>query len=106
MDVMTPEQRSRCMSNIKGKDTRPEMVVRRLIHAMGYRYRLHDKRLPGRPDIVLPRLRKVIEVRGCFWHRHTCGLGYTPKNRRKWWVEKLEGNRRRDEANEAMLREQ
>lgn len=102
-DVMTPQQRSRCMARIKGKNTAPEMLVRRLVHAMGYRYKLHDRKLPGTPDLVFPRLGKIIEVRGCFWHHHDCGLGYTPKNRRTFWTKKLRDNQARDLRNEAAL---
>ena len=72
MDVLTREQRSRNMAAIRGKDTGPERTIRRLLHTMGYRYVLHDRRLPGRPDLVFPRRRKVIFVHGCFWHMHEC----------------------------------
>ena len=97
MDIVSPEKRSRMMAGIKGKNTRPEMLVRRLVHGMGFRYRLHRKDLPGSPDLVLPRLRKVIFVHGCFWHRHPgCGLAYTPKSNTQFWLEKLEANTRRD----------
>lgn len=97
MDIVSPEKRSRMMAGIKGKNTRPEMLVRRLVHGMGFRYRLHRKDLPGSPDLVFPRLRKVIFVHGCFWHRHPgCGLAYTPKSNTQFWLEKLEANTRRD----------
>ena len=105
-DTLTATERSDRMSRIRGKDTKPELVVRRLIHAMGYRYRLHRRDLPGAPDIVFARLRKVIFVHGCFWHRHPdsrCRLARLPKSRVDFWREKLEGNRRRDEENEARL---
>ncbi len=95
------------MALVRGKDTKPEMVVRRLVHGMGYRFRLHRKDLPGKPDIVLPRLRKAIEVRGCFWHRHTdpaCTRARIPKTRQDFWIPKLEGNAARDAANEEALR--
>jgi DNA mismatch endonuclease (patch repair protein) len=95
------------MSRIRGKDTKPELVVRRLLHGMGYRYRLHRRDLPGAPDIVFIRRRKVIFVHGCFWHRHPdsrCPLARLPKSRLEFWRAKLEGNRRRDEENEARLR--
>jgi DNA mismatch endonuclease, patch repair protein len=94
------------MSRIRGKDTKPEVVVRRLIHGMGYRYRLHRRDLPGTPDIVFSRTRKVIFVHGCFWHRHPdsrCRLARLPKSKLDFWQNKLEGNRRRDEENEAHL---
>lgn len=96
-DVLTPEQRRRCMSRIRGTDTKPEMLVRRLVHAMGYRFRLHRRDLPGKPDIVLPRHRKVILVHGCFWHRHSCKLGRPqPKHNARFWNQKLDANVARD----------
>lgn len=85
------------MARVRSKDTKPEMQVRRLVHAMGYRYRLHDRKLPGHPDLVFKGLRKVIFVHGCFWHRHEgCGLARLPKSRLDFWLPKLEGNRLRD----------
>lgn len=97
MDIVSPEKRSRMMAGIKGKNTKPEMVVRRLVHGMGFRFRLHRKDLPGSPDLVFPRLRKVIFVHGCFWHRHPgCRLAYTPKSNTQFWTDKLEANMRRD----------
>lgn len=85
------------MAGIKGKNTRPEMAVRKLAHAMGFRFRLHRKSLPGSPDLVFPRLRRVIFVHGCFWHRHPgCRLAYTPKSNTKFWLDKFEGNMQRD----------
>ena len=100
--------RSAQMARVRGKDTKPEMVVRRLVHAMGYRYRLHRKDLPGKPDLVFPRLRKIIQVHGCFWHQHpdpACRRARIPKSRREFWGPKLEGNARRDIENERALRE-
>ena len=97
MDTLTPERRSWNMSRIRGRDTRPERLVRSLLHRMGYRFRLHRKDLPGRPDIVLPRYRTVILVHGCYWHRHpACRLAYTPKSNREFWEEKFSENVRRD----------
>ena len=97
MDIVSPEKRSQMMAGIRGKNTRPEMLVRRLVHGMGFRYRLHRKDLPGSPDLVFPRLRKVIFVHGCFWHRHPgCKFAYTPKSNKQFWLEKLEANTRRD----------
>ena len=94
------------MSGIRGKNTKPEMVVRRFLHRMGFRFRLHRRDLPGRPDIVLPRYRTVVEVRGCFWHRHDgCPFAYTPKSNREFWETKLNGNRDRDRRNLRELRE-
>ena len=99
-DVLSPIARSERMSRVRAKDTKPEMTVRRLVYRMGYRYRLHDKRLPGRPDLVFSGRRKVIFVHGCFWHRHpdpACKLTRMPKSRVDFWGPKLEGNRERDE---------
>lgn len=97
MDMVSPEKRSRMMAGIKGKNTKPEIVVRKIVHAMGFRFRLHRKDLPGSPDLVFPRLRRVIFVHGCFWHRHPgCKFAYTPKSNTQFWLEKLEGNTQRD----------
>lgn len=101
-----PESRRRNMQAIRGKDTKPELVVRRLLHGMGYRYRLHDRRLPGTPDLVFPSRKAVVEVRGCFWHRHGdpgCPNSKLPATRREWWEAKLEGNVARDARNVAAL---
>lgn len=87
------------MSRIRAKDTKPEMVVRSLVHRAGYRFRLHRRDLPGKPDLVFPRLRKAIFVHGCFWHQHPrCIDGRMPRSNPAYWVEKLAGNRRRDRA--------
>ncbi|MDQ3386844.1 MAG: very short patch repair endonuclease [Actinomycetota bacterium] len=94
------------MSRVRSKDTKPEMRVRRLIHAMGYRYRLHYRNLPGSPDIVFPERSKVIFVHGCFWHRHeNCRRNRTPKSSREFWSSKLERNRVRDLTNQSRLQE-
>lgn len=93
--------KSERMGRVRGRDTKPEMVVRRLVHAMGYRYRLYAKDLPGRPDIVFRKRRRAIFVHGCFWHRHAdpaCPLARLPKSRLDFWLPKLEGNRERDAA--------
>lgn len=103
MDIVTPEVRSRMMAGIRGKDTRPELIVRSMVHRMGLRFRLHVKGLPGRPDLVLKRHRTVILVHGCFWHRHTCGLAATPKTRPNFWANKFDANVRRDAANKLAL---
>jgi DNA mismatch endonuclease (patch repair protein) len=96
-DVHTPDQRSRNMRAIKGKNSKPEMRVRSLIHRMGYRYRLHCKELPGRPDLVFPCRKKVIFVHGCFWHQHPgCRYATRPKTREAFWAEKLKENADRD----------
>ena len=95
-DVLTPEQRSRCMSRIRSRDTKPEILIRRGLFARGYRYRLHDRKLPGRPDIVFPGRRALIMIHGCFWHAHGCHLSATPATRREFWENKLRENRERD----------
>ncbi len=103
-DRISPEARSENMSRIRNADTGPEMTVRRLVFAMGYRYRLHRRDLPGCPDLVFPAKRKAVFVHGCFWHRHQgCKYGYTPKSRVDFWISKLEGNRARDNKNLAEL---
>ena len=94
-----PEARRAIMRAVKGKDTKPEMAVRRMVHGLGYRYRLHRKDLPGKPDLAFGPRKKVILVHGCFWHRHSdpaCRLARLPKSRLDFWLPKLEGNRRRD----------
>jgi DNA mismatch endonuclease (patch repair protein) len=95
-DVYPREVRSRVMRSITKKDTLPEIAVRRLLHGMGYRFRLHQKKLPGCPDIVLAKHRTVILVHGCFWHQHSCKLGRPPKSNLSYWIPKLERNRNRD----------
>jgi DNA mismatch endonuclease, patch repair protein len=106
MDTMSPEDRSRRMAQVRSRDTKPEMMVRRLTHSLGYRYRLHDCDLPGRPDMVFRSRRKVIFVHGCFWHRHHCSLGdRLPKSRLEFWQPKLDENRRRDARVLRALRE-
>jgi len=100
VDTLTVAERSRIMGRVRSKDTKPEMLVRRLTHGLGYRYRLHDKKLPGCPDLVFRVRRKVIFVHGCFWHRHrNCALARLPKSRRDFWTPKLNANRKRDERN-------
>lgn len=96
VDVLTPEQRQLNMSRIRGRDTKPEMTIRRGLHARGLRYRLHDKSLPGRPDLVFPRFRVAVFVHGCFWHAHECGLFRLPATRQEFWQKKLGGNVARD----------
>lgn len=105
MDTLSKTERSERMSRVKGRDTTPEIVVRRLVHGLGYRYRLHARELPGKPDIVLRPRRKAIFVHGCFWHRHAnCPLARLPKSRHDFWIPKLEGNRERDARNMKALR--
>ena len=103
-DTLTPSQRSRCMAAIRSTNTSPELIVRRLVHRMGYRFRLHRRDLPGRPDIVFPSRRKVIFVNGCFWHAHGCRIGRPPKSRLEFWEPKLALTRSRDRRNKAKLR--
>ena len=104
MDNRTAEQRRRIMQAVKRRDTGPEMIVRRLLYRMGYRYRLHRKDLPGKPDIAFLSRRKAIFVHGCFWHGHDCPRGRLPKSRLDYWQPKLDGNRERDRRTEAELR--
>jgi DNA mismatch endonuclease (patch repair protein) len=97
MDTLTPEARSERMSRIRATNTKPEMTVRRLVHRLGYRYRLHGSDLPGKPDLIFSSRRKVIFVHGCFWHRHSgCELARMPKSRIEFWQAKLAGNKARD----------
>jgi DNA mismatch endonuclease (patch repair protein) len=104
MDILTREQRSALMGRIRGRDTGPELSVRRVLSALGYRYRLHRATLPGRPDIVFKSRQAVIFIHGCFWHRHHCGLAYSPKTRRQFWERKFKGNVARDRAVQRALR--
>ncbi|WP_397451817.1 very short patch repair endonuclease [Pseudomonas sp. NA-150] len=100
MDVVDPATRSKMMAAIRGSNTRPELLVRRFLHAHGYRFRIHRKDLPGKPDIVLPKLRTCIFVHGCFWHRHLgCRYATTPKTRQEFWDEKFLRNVARDAEN-------
>lgn len=103
-DVHTPEQRSRNMAAIRGQNTKPEVRVRSALHALGYRFRLHKKNLPGKPDIVLPKHRLAIFVHGCFWHTHDCRWGTViPKTRPEFWAEKRAGTVQRDERKKQEL---
>jgi DNA mismatch endonuclease, patch repair protein len=95
-DTRTKKQRSRIMKSVGARDTGPELTVRRRLHRLGYRYRLHRRDLPGNPDIVFPGRRKVIFVHGCFWHGHDCAKGKLPKSRTEYWTAKIKGNRERD----------
>lgn len=106
-DVHSKTVRSFNMSQIKGKNTKPELIVRKFLFAHGYRFRLNDKRLPGKPDIVLPKYRTAIFVHGCFWHGHDgCKYFVVPKTRTEWWNEKIEKNKKRDIVNVQKLKEQ
>ncbi len=106
VDTLSPQARSERMGRIRGKDSEAELFVRGLVHQMGFRFRLHRRDLPGCPDLVFPRLKRVIFVHGCFWHRHPspdCRLARMPKSRLDFWTAKLEGNRARDLRNQAAL---
>lgn len=104
-DVLTIEQRRKCMAAITGKNTMPEIIVRKLIHAMGLRYRLYDRKLPGKPDLVFQRHRKVIFVHGCFWHRHSCKYGQPiPKTRTDFWMKKFSDNVKRDKNVQSQIK--
>lgn len=106
MDIVSEEQRSWNMSRIKGKNTKPELVVRSLLHRMGYRFRIHRKDLPGKPDIVLPKYNTVIFVNGCFWHRHEgCKYAYMPKSRVEFWEKKFKGTVERDKIKQQQLKD-
>lgn len=106
VDTVSPEVRSRIMARVRSKGMKPEMKVRRLLHGLGYRYRLHRSDLPGRPDLVFPSRRKVVFVNGCFWHYHPgCDRVRIPATNRDYWVGKLERNRARDERNLSLLEE-
>ena len=97
MDSLSPAERSSIMARVRSKNSRPELLVRKVVFGLGYRYRLHAKELPGRPDLVFRKRGKVIFVHGCFWHRHAgCSLARLPKSRLDFWLPKLEGNRKRD----------
>jgi DNA mismatch endonuclease (patch repair protein) len=105
-DTLTPSQRSERMSLVRAKDTKPEMNARRAAHRLGYRFRLHRRDLPGKPDMVFPRLRKIVLVHGCFWHQHEgCGGGRMPKSRPEFWQPKLARNVERDGEVRAALEE-
>lgn len=102
-DRMTPEQRHRCMSNIRSKNTKPEMVVKKFLFAQGFRYRANDRRLPGTPDIVLRKYRTVIFVNGCFWHGHNCDIFKMPQTNEEFWKKKIDRNKERDKRNHNLL---
>lgn len=105
MDTLSKVERSERMSRVRSKDSTPELRLRHLIHGMGFRYRLHAKDLPGKPDMVFPARNAVIFMHGCFWHRHArCRLARLPKSRVAFWSDKLEGNRLRDQRNRRKLR--
>ncbi|HOW46466.1 MAG TPA: very short patch repair endonuclease [Rubrivivax sp.] len=103
-DTISSKRRSALMSRIRSKDTQPELAVRRLLHSFGYRYVLHDSRLPGKPDLVFPSRGKVIFVHGCFWHGHTCAKASKPKSNADYWLAKIAGNKARDRQHNRALR--
>ena len=106
-DTVSSATRSRIMSKIKSKDTKPEILVRRLLHGLGYRYRLHRTDLPGRPDLVFPSRRKIVFVNGCFWHNHRrCVKSHIPADNREYWLSKLIRTRERDERNLSLLKQE
>ena len=105
-DIVSPAVRSRMMSGIRGRDTGPELVIRSGLHRRGFRFRLHDRKLAGKPDLVFPKYRAVIFVNGCFWHGHDCHLFKWPQTRKAFWKAKITANRKRDAANSATLRAQ
>ena len=104
MDIVSKKIRSEIMSKIRAKNTKPELLVRKYLYSKGYRYRLHDKRLPGCPDVVLRKYRLAIQVRGCFWHGHKCKLGGLPKTNRSFWKNKIKNNKARDRKNDRKLK--
>ena len=104
MDIVSKRKRSEMMSNIRGKNTRPELLVRKYLTAKGIRYHLHQRKLPGSPDIVNERKKFIIQVRGCFWHAHKCNLFKLPKTNRKFWKTKLSLNKERDKKNDRKIR--
>lgn len=103
MDKLSPAVRSRVMAAVRGKNTHPEMIVRSLLHRLGLRFRLHDKKLPGTPDIVLAKHKTVVFVHGCFWHCHSCSRGAVPKSRAEFWLPKLAANKVRDRVHRRAL---
>lgn len=103
-DIVKSEKRSQMMAGIKGKNTKPELIIRKELFRRGFRYRLHDRTLPGKPDIILPKYKTVIFVNGCFWHKHDCKLFKWPKSRPDFWREKILGNVERDKKNLVLLK--
>ena len=103
MDIVSKKKRSIMMSNIRAKNTKPELVVRKYLSSKGFRYRIHDKKLPGIPDIVIKKKSIAIQVRGCFWHGHRCHLASYPKTNRSFWKKKISDNRKRDRKNDRKI---
>lgn len=105
-DVHNPKTRSYNMGKIKGKNTKPELLVRKYLHSKGLRFRLHDSKLPGKPDIVLPKYKTIIQIHGCFWHKHSgCKYFVVPKTRTEWWLKKINTTVFNDKKNETQLKE-
>ena len=105
MDIYSKQKRSQIMSKISGKNTKPEIIIRKIAHNLGYRFRLHKKDLPGTPDLAFPKYKKVIFVNGCFWHGHSkCSRSKLPTTRKKFWKEKIAGNKKRDKASKIKLK--
>lgn len=105
-DVHSKETRSYNMSRIRSKNTKPEMLVRKFLFSNGFRYRLHDKKLPGKPDIVLPKFKTIIFIHGCFWHGHKgCKYFVIPKTRTEWWINKISGNKKNDLITQQLLKD-
>ncbi len=105
MDQLDKKKRSEVMRHIKGKNTKIEIMVRKWLFAFGYRFRVNDKRYPGKPDIVLPKYKTIVFVHGCFWHGHDCHIGHVPKSNTQYWQPKIQRNKDRDEANMVRLRD-
>ncbi|AOE65285.1 very short patch repair endonuclease [Pseudomonas corrugata] len=103
VDIVDVATRSRMMSGIQSKNTKPEILIRRALHSRGFRFRLHAKHLPGKPDLVLPKYKAIVFVHGCFWHGHTCRYFKIPQTRPDFWLEKIGKNQMRDQAHEASL---
>ena len=103
-DIVSKEKRSKMMAGIRGRDTKPEMIIRKTLFARGFRFKLQDKSLPGKPDLVFPKFKAVIQVNGCFWHGHDCPIFRLPKTRTDFWQKKITGNQLRDERNSKLLK--
>ena len=103
-DIFNTFKRKKIMRSIRSKNTKPELIIRKLLFSKGYRFKIHDKKLPGKPDIVMPKRKVVVNVHGCYWHYHGCSRSNVPKTQTEYWVEKLENNKRRDFQNKRKLK--
>ena len=103
MDNLNYKTRSKFMSSIPSKNTKPEITIRKILFSKGYRFKIHDKKLPGKPDIVLPKYNTIINIHGCYWHYHGCNRSSIPKTRTSYWINKLENNKKRDFQNKRKL---